>query len=156
MEINQWAEKVHKLAREQGWWENAPKIPSELKAEARLAKHMLFVTEVAEASEEVRNKMPPVVQIGFTVNVGGKGWGCTKFYAGGWATEPSKDANWTYDSRIKDIGEVAWQIVTLLKKAKKDRLQQMVGVPIKAYFEPQGSTRLAGMLHHIEIFEDVI
>lgn len=57
MDVNYWVDKVHKLAREKGWWESRPKV---LEPRDRLSIHMLIVTEVAEASEEVRNKKPDI------------------------------------------------------------------------------------------------
>lgn len=60
MDVNYWVDKVHKLALEKGWWENRPKV---LEPRDRLSIHMLIVTEVAEASEAVRDKRPPIFQI---------------------------------------------------------------------------------------------
>lgn len=64
MTIQQWQEKVHNLALESGWWIDHEE-DRDLKPEARAAKHMLFVTEIAEATEEVRSsrKLPPIYQI---------------------------------------------------------------------------------------------
>lgn len=49
--LNELAKKIHGYAKEKGWWKN-PRSPLEI--------HMLCVTELAEASEEVRNNHPPV------------------------------------------------------------------------------------------------
>ncbi len=57
MEINDMMRKVHTLALEAGWWTDH-EIDRDLSPAVRLSKHMLIVTEVAEASEEVRNKKP--------------------------------------------------------------------------------------------------
>lgn len=58
MGINEMTTKVHNLALEAGWWLAHEESKPTLSPEAALSKHMLFVTEVAEASEEVRNKKP--------------------------------------------------------------------------------------------------
>lgn len=57
MHLNEIMQKVHNLAVEAGWWTDY-EIDRELPPEVRLSKHMLMVTELAEASEEVRNKAP--------------------------------------------------------------------------------------------------
>jgi len=51
MNINETCQQVHALAKEKGWYEN-PKTP--------LEAHMLMVSEIAEASEEVRKATPPI------------------------------------------------------------------------------------------------
>ncbi len=61
MTINDWVDKVHNLASEKGWHlENESEIVEDgkLSPQRKLALHMLIVTEVAEASEEVRNNKP--------------------------------------------------------------------------------------------------
>jgi len=57
MEINDMVKKVHRLALEKGWWVDH-EIDRKLTPEKRLSLHMLIVTELAEASEEVRNNRP--------------------------------------------------------------------------------------------------
>jgi NTP pyrophosphatase (non-canonical NTP hydrolase) len=47
--LNGLSKAIHKTAKEKGWWEKE-RNPLEL--------HMLMVSEIAEASEEVRNKKP--------------------------------------------------------------------------------------------------
>lgn len=54
MEINKLAKEVHKLAIEKGWYE---------KPKTSLEAHMLIVSEIAEASEEVRNGTLPIYAI---------------------------------------------------------------------------------------------
>lgn len=50
MRVNELVEKAHKRATEAGWW-NPGKSPLEI--------HMLIVSEVAEATEEVRDCKNP-------------------------------------------------------------------------------------------------
>lgn len=47
--------QVHKLAREKGWYD-MPRTSLEI--------HMLIVSEIAEATEEVRNKTKPIYRTG--------------------------------------------------------------------------------------------
>lgn len=59
MEIRQWVNRVHGLAKEKGWWklfENGTVMLSR----PPLELHMLMVTEIAEASEAFRDSLPPV------------------------------------------------------------------------------------------------
>jgi len=51
MNINETCQQVHSLAKEKGWYDK-PKTP--------LEAHMLMVSEIAEASEEVRKSTPPI------------------------------------------------------------------------------------------------
>lgn len=55
MTIKEWAEKIYNTAKAKGWYDNGGPTP--------LERHMLIVTEVAEASEEVRNKKDPIYVI---------------------------------------------------------------------------------------------
>lgn len=50
--INQWVSEIHSYAKEKGWWDAPQRTPLEI--------HMLVVSEVAEASECVRNGEPPI------------------------------------------------------------------------------------------------
>ena len=60
--VNDWVRKVHHLAVEAGWWLDH-EIDRDLKPDARAAKHMLVVTEIAEATEAVREQRPPIYQM---------------------------------------------------------------------------------------------
>lgn len=46
---------VHQMAKEKGWWDNPETNP--------LEKHMLMVSELAEATEEARKGTPPVYYV---------------------------------------------------------------------------------------------
>lgn len=52
MKINELVEKAHGAARAKGWWDGVIRTEEEAS--------MLVVTEIAEASEAVRNKYPPI------------------------------------------------------------------------------------------------
>ena len=51
--INKLAAEIHTNAKEKGWWEQS---------RSALEIHMLIVSEIAEATEEVRNQTPPIYQ----------------------------------------------------------------------------------------------
>lgn len=54
MTLKEWQTTIHQLAKEKGWYDS-PRTPLEI--------HMLIVSEVAEASEEVRKgNTPPIYQ----------------------------------------------------------------------------------------------
>lgn len=53
MKLNELVKEAHLKARKKGWWEN-PKSPLEC--------HMLIVSEISEATEEVRKNNPPIYQ----------------------------------------------------------------------------------------------
>src|SRR5208282_3537987 len=49
--LSDWTREIYEYAKSKGWWEEE-RSPLEI--------HMLMVTELAEASEEVRNNKPPL------------------------------------------------------------------------------------------------
>lgn len=51
MKIKELVQKSHRMCKEKGWHDK-PRTPLEV--------HMLIVTEVAEATEAVRNDLPPM------------------------------------------------------------------------------------------------
>lgn len=68
--IDDWVDDVHKLARSKGWWdgaENRALTPDEI-----LAKLMLVVTEVSEAAEVVRVKIPGIPLADVETTIKGK------------------------------------------------------------------------------------
>ncbi len=54
MQINATVTTIHETAKAKGWWEG-DRSPLDI--------HMLIVTEIAEATEEVRNKKPDIYQV---------------------------------------------------------------------------------------------
>ena len=50
LELNELAKQVYETAKSKGWYDNGGPSP--------LERHMLIVSEIAEATEEVRNKKP--------------------------------------------------------------------------------------------------
>ncbi len=58
MKINELRDISHSAARSKGWWDGV------IRSEEEIA--MLVVTEIAEASEAVRKKLPPICQFAAT------------------------------------------------------------------------------------------
>jgi hypothetical protein len=56
MELKQWQKKVYDIAKSKGWYDK--EVPQSTKVE----RHMLMVSEIAEATEEVRNSKPAIYQ----------------------------------------------------------------------------------------------
>lgn len=83
-------------------------------------------------------------QVVFQFQVGGDGWGTFCTFEGGWAhvtEEELKEKNsrykWTHEERIKGIGQKAWEVVQLMRDAKVESLQEMVGKPVVVFFEDE-------------------
>lgn len=98
------------------------------------------------------------VMVTFRLDIGGKGWGCVKEFIGGWGhvseeevKDPKRGYKWSHDSRIQGIGQAAWEVWELMKKAKVDRLEKLEGIPIKAHFDSP-----CGQLKYIEILEECL
>lgn len=51
MTIKEWQVRIYKTAKDKGWYDNGGPSP--------LVRHMLIVSVVAEATEEVRNRKQP-------------------------------------------------------------------------------------------------
>jgi hypothetical protein len=54
MDIKAWQKKVYDIAVSKGWYDK------EVPQSTRVERHMLMVTEIAEATEEIRNGKPNV------------------------------------------------------------------------------------------------
>lgn len=54
--LAEWTAEVHQLAVDKGWWPDGAEVNP-------LEKHMLIVSEIAEATEEARKGKPPIYQI---------------------------------------------------------------------------------------------
>lgn len=98
------------------------------------------------------------VMVTFRLDIGGKGWGSAKEYVGGWGhvskedlAKPGSTYEWTHEQRIKGIGEAAWEVFQLMKKAKVDSLDKLEGIPIRAKFDSP-----CGQLMSIEVLEEVL
>lgn len=59
MKISEIQKQVHALAKDKGWWSETKPNPKE-----RAGLHMLMVSEIAEATECLRDNQPPIWQNG--------------------------------------------------------------------------------------------
>lgn len=57
MSLNDYVKELHEIAKSKGWWDKENEDPTKLNP---LEKHMLMVTELAEAAEEARVGNPPI------------------------------------------------------------------------------------------------
>lgn len=74
------------------------------------------------------------VMIGLTFTLGDKSWGVTD-HRGMWGTERSERAEWTEESRLRQLGEVCMWLRDILKAAKKPDVEALPGTPIEATFD---------------------
>lgn len=73
-------------------------------------------------------------QIGFWLTLGGEGWGVSAG-SGAWATERTKHCKWTEEDRALGLAQAAMKLADTLRLAKKERVQDLVGVPVECTFE---------------------
>lgn len=71
--------------------------------------------------------------VGWSFHLESKAGSSIDFW-GYWAHR-SKDAKWTEESREALMGKYTMQVVELLSKAKKESLEELVGVPIEITWE---------------------
>lgn len=97
-------------------------------------------------------------QIVFQFVLGGKGWGTVVTYECGWGhiseaelTKPGSTYQWTHEGRVRRIGENGYKVFELIRKAKKQHLQELEGVPIKCFFESANGRNIG-----FEILEEVL
>jgi hypothetical protein len=90
-------------------------------------------------------------ELGLQITLGSdKGaWGVMTF-KGYWAMEPSERCEWTKEDQIRGYGEALAFIGELLTKAKRQRVEDLRGVPIEATFKDFNT------LHSWRILEEVI
>ena len=74
------------------------------------------------------------VQLGISFALGNDSWGVGDFW-GMWADDPSEYAKWNKEDQIKHHGETADRICKLLKEAKVDRVERLVGIPVEVVFK---------------------
>ena len=73
--------------------------------------------------------------LGVTVDLRSEnGWGVEDFN-GTWGGAPSPGAQWTVEDQTKRWGEMVRWIADLLKKSKKESIDQLKGVPVEVEFE---------------------
>ena len=74
------------------------------------------------------------IGISFELGSDKNGWGVGDFN-GDWALERSKDAEWTEEIRIKNLGKMCMYINQLLEDAKVDDINELKGKPVEVTFD---------------------
>jgi hypothetical protein len=160
MNLQGYVDKVHRISRDKGWW---PTFESgELKARPSLEMRMLMVTEIAEASEEVRGGKPDVYWKTPTgiVKWGDIGYG-TNLSVGDELQKPEGEAieladcvirimdyfganKWNLDHHMEDSFhlpererslETHMEIVSMISMASGDDEEKMLGRVVKVIKE---------------------
>lgn len=72
--------------------------------------------------------------IGLSLTLGGKSWGVGDF-KGAWGIDRSDYCKWTEEGRLRQLGEACMFLRDLLQKAKKQTVDELVGIPIEATFD---------------------
>ncbi len=74
-------------------------------------------------------------QIGFWLTLGGEGWGVSASGGGAWAIERTEHCKWTEEDRAREVAKAAMKLADTLRLAKKERVQDLVGVPVECTFD---------------------
>jgi len=74
------------------------------------------------------------VMLGVTVQLGTRSWGVADFN-GTWSFPPSEGAKWTLEDQTKQWGEMCRWVASLLEDAKKQKLSELVNVPVEVTME---------------------
>lgn len=72
--------------------------------------------------------------IGIGMTLGGQSWGVQDF-KGAWGINHSERCQWTEADRLRELGEACMWLRDILTKAKKQTLDDLVGIPIEATFD---------------------
>lgn len=115
MNLTEWSKEIHEYAKGKGWWDGETRRPAEI--------HMLIVSEVAEATEEIRNGKPDLyfhTPTGMVTSQDLAG-GCN-LYAGTEMQKPEGEAVELADAMIRILdycGYKGWDIEKIVQ-AKHD------------------------------------
>ena len=74
------------------------------------------------------------VQFGVWYVFGGAGWGVSSG-DGVWSHDPIDGTKWTKDVREQRLGQLMMEVCAVLRKAKKTRVDYLVGLPVEVTFE---------------------
>jgi hypothetical protein len=72
--------------------------------------------------------------IGLSITLEGNAWG-TGDFKGAWGIDRSDYAKWTERDREERLGQACMFLRDLLRKAKKQTVDQLPGIPIEATFD---------------------
>ncbi len=74
-------------------------------------------------------------EFGLSLTLSGKSWGVCTQLSGGWFKEPGEHTKWTVEDQRNNFANVAYKIIELLKTAKVEDVEDLVGKPIEAQFD---------------------
>lgn len=74
------------------------------------------------------------VQFGLWLTISGKDRGVQHGIPGGWSFPPDEHAKWTLEEQTENYGQMARKICALLKEAKVDSVDKLVGIPVECSF----------------------
>jgi hypothetical protein len=74
-------------------------------------------------------------QVGLWITFGGKGWGVSHGYNGGWSMVPDEYAKWTVEDQDRLYAMCVRDTVKLLEDAKVRSVSELKGVPVEITFE---------------------
>jgi hypothetical protein len=72
--------------------------------------------------------------IGLSIGLGGESWDCGDF-KGAWGIDRSDHAQWTERDRKEQLGHACMFLRDVLRNAKKQTVDQLVGVPVEVTFD---------------------
>lgn len=75
------------------------------------------------------------VQFGFWLTLGGEGWGVGASHGNAWSLERDKHCKWSEEDRREALADSALKLMDTLKKAKKQGVAELVGVPVEVTFD---------------------
>ena len=87
-------------------------------------------------------------QLGLSLTFTMKGSGVGTF-VGAWGIERSEYAKWTEEDRLRQLGEAVMKLGSMLSKAHKADVTELVGVPVELTFD-------GNMLHDWRLLEEVL
>ena len=73
-------------------------------------------------------------QIGFFLGFEGEGWGIGTNRCD-WALKRTKHCQWTEEDRIENLGKIVMELNEILKAAKVDTVEKLIGKPVEVTLE---------------------
>jgi hypothetical protein len=74
------------------------------------------------------------VMLGFSVELGGDGWGVCDFW-GNWGTERTEYTKWSEEERLKSLGETVMRLKGVFEDAKVTSVHKLAGIPVEVTFD---------------------
>lgn len=75
-----------------------------------------------------------MIGISFDLGSDMEGWGVGDFW-GTWSLERSKEASWSEQDRINNLGHMVMRINQLLSDGNVDDIKDLIGLPVEVTFD---------------------